>query len=151
MNTLEVIGTGTKFLGVKRSGREDECRAAIAGLKIILDNYGDPDIPAFIEVALKQWIPALERAHAAKKQRRSPTKQQASLHKEKRSYLPRFRTIALTVDAVRRKFGFPLTVCFSIVSEALQREGFIPNSKESVQRIWRKRHRSKSDSTENLT
>jgi hypothetical protein len=139
---LEVIGAGgTKLLGVRKSNREDECRAATAGLEVILDNYGDPDIPAFIEVARKQWIPALKRAHAARNQRGSPTKARASLHKERWSYLPRFQTIALAVDAVRRKYGSRPTLCFSIVSEALQRERLIPNSKESVGRIWRKRQK----------
>jgi len=135
---LEVVGAdGPKLLGVRKSSQKDQCRAAIAGLEVILDNYGDPDILAFVEVARKQWIPTLKR-HTARNQ---PIKPKASLHKERGAYLARYQTIALAVDAVSRKYGYGPDLCFSIVSEALKKERLTPSSKERVGRIGRMRQK----------
>jgi len=127
---IEAFGPGGRTLGVRRSRREDEVRAALAGLEVIIDNRRHPDIDEFIAIA--------------RKQRSNPPKAQALHHKGQWSYWPRYRTITWAVDAVRTKYSYRPTPSFVIVSEALQREGFTPSSKDSVQRIWREHCRKTS-------
>jgi len=121
---------GIKILGLKRSKREDEFRAAIAALKCIRENLTADNLP-FIEGVLDRTIPALERANKAN-QRGGHT----DLH------LPRYRLIAQTVDIICRRYGYRPSRAFSIVAVALRREKAIPNSKETVTRIWRNRRKT---------
>ena len=118
---------GAKILGLKRSKREDEFRAAIAVLKCIQKNLTADNLP-LIESLLDRAIPALERAKRAN---------QHGGHTD--LHLPRYRLIAQTVDIICRRYGYRPTRAFLIVAEALRRDKAIPNSKESVGRIWRNR------------
>ena len=118
---------GAKILGLKRSKREDEFRAAIAVLKCIQKNLTADNLP-LIESLLDRAIPALERAKRAN---------QHGGHTD--LHLPRYRLIPQTVDIICRRYGYRPTRAFLIVAEALRRDKAIPNSKESVGRIWRNR------------
>lgn len=115
---------GAEILGLKRSKREDEFRAATAALKCARSNLTADNLP-FIEGLLDHAIRTLERPKRPN-QRGGHT----DLH------LPRYRLIAQTVDIICRRYGYRPTPAFSIVAEALRKEKAIPNSKESVKRIW---------------
>jgi hypothetical protein len=116
---------GTKILGLKRSRREDEFKAAIAVLKCIRENLTADNLP-LIKNTLDSAIPALEQKRANKR----------GGHTE--LHLPRYRLIAGTVDIIRQRYRCGRGRAFWIVAEALRRDKAIPNSKESVERIWRK-------------